>query len=99
MKRSNTHTRSGIGSIGWALIAALGFVGIIGGTGCDEVLDLGDLGYGDVYGYDDSGWYDGGGYDSGWYDGGSYYSNPYLGTAVSYADGDGYIAFGDGTFY
>ena len=68
-------------------------------VGCDELTGLiSEYGYDfDAYGYE--GYDYGSGYDDWGMYGGDFYSNPYLGTAVSYAGGDGYIALGDGTFY
>ena len=36
MKRLNANPASGTGRIGWALMVALGFAAIVGGTGCDQ---------------------------------------------------------------
>lgn len=44
MKRTNTNHKSGTGLIGLALTIALGFVGIVGGTGCDEYSNLASWG-------------------------------------------------------
>ena len=74
------------------LLTALLVGGLLGATGCDELLGDGDYGYGGYSSYDDYGWYDGGGGNDG------FYSNWYTDTTINGDDSGFYIA-GDGFTY